>query len=433
MPAIAVVGAQWGDEAKGHIIDLLAERASLVVRCQGGPNAGHTVVTAQGTFRLHLVPCGALRPGVRSVIGHGVVVDPFGLLDELDTLAAAGVDPGALVLSERAQLIMPYHRRVDVLEERARGEAMIGTTGRGIGPAYADKASRAGLRVCDALGPSGRKELQRAALRGERLIRGFDDGAMGGEDAPAAAPREDIDSYIAAVERLRPYVGDALAVVHEALDRGETILLEGAQAALLDLDTGTYPFVTSSCTLVAGALAGAGVPPSALAATVGVYKAYPTRVGTGPFPSEMDPATGDRVREIGHEYGATTGRPRRCGWFDAVTARYSARLNGYSAVALTHLDVFDTFPTLRLCTGYRLRGETIHRVPALAADLASCEPIYEEAPGWRAPTTGARRPEELPDAARAYIARIEELVGVPVALVTVGPERDEAIELRPLL
>ncbi len=430
MPAIAVVGAQWGDEAKGHIIDLLAARASLVVRCQGGPNAGHTVVTAQGTFRLHLVPCGALRPGVRSVIGHGVVVDPFGLLDELDTLAAAGVDPSALVLSERAHLIAPYHRQLDVLEERARGEAMIGTTGRGIGPAYADKASRTGLRVCDALSPSGRQELRRAARHAERLIHGFDDGtAIDAETSPS----EDVDRYLEALERLRPYVGDTLTIVHDALDRGGTILLEGAQAALLDLDTGTYPFVTSSCTLVAGALAGAGVPPSALAATVGVYKTYPTRVGTGPFPSEMDGATGDLTREIGHEYGATTGRPRRCGWFDAVTARYSARLNGYSAVALTHLDVFDTFPTLRLCTGYRLRGAVIDRVPPLAADLAACEPIYEEVEGWRVPTNSARAVEDLPDAARAYIARVEELVGVPVALVTVGPERDEVVWLRPLL
>ncbi len=432
MPAIAVVGAQWGDEAKGHVIDLLAEHASLVVRCQGGPNAGHTVVTPRGTFRLHLVPCGALRPGVRSVIGHGVVVDPFGLLEELDTLAAAGVEPTSLLLSERAHLIMPYHRRLDLLEERARGEAAIGTTGRGIGPAYADKASRTGLRVCDALSPTGRKELQRAARRARRLIGSFD-AAAGAPDTPDADPGEDIDRYIEALERLRPYVGDALTVVHDALDRGETVLLEGAQAALLDLDAGAYPFVTSSCTLVAGALAGAGIPPSALKGTIGVYKAYPTRVGAGPFPSEMDFETGNTVREIGHEYGATTGRPRRCGWFDAVTARYSARLNGYSALALTHLDVFDGFPTLRLCTGYRLRGDVIHRVPPLAADLAACEPIYEDLSGWRRPTAAARRGEDLPDAARAFIARVEELVGVPVALVTVGPERDEAIHLRPLL
>ncbi len=438
MPAIAVVGAQWGDEAKGHIIDLLAGRASLVVRCQGGPNAGHTVVTERGTFRLHLVPCGALRPGVRSVIGHGVVVDPFGLLEELDTLAAAGVDLSSLLLSERAHLIMPYHRRLDLLEESARGEAAIGTTGRGIGPAYADKAARAGLRVCDALSPSGRKELQRAAQRARRLIGSFDDGAPGAPDAPnpntdPVDPVEEVDRYVEALERLRPYVGDALTVVHDALDRGETVLLEGAQAALLDLDAGAYPFVTSSCTTVAGALAGSGIPPSALTGTIGVYKAYPTRVGMGPFPSEMDAETGSRVREIGHEYGATTGRPRRCGWFDAVMARYSARLNGYSAVALTHLDVFDTFPTLRLCTGYRLRGERIDRVPPLAADLAACEPIYEEMPGWRQSTAGARRAEDLPRAAGAFIARVEELVGVPVAIVTVGPERDEAVSLRPLL
>jgi len=425
MPAVAVVGAQWGDEAKGHVIDLLAGRAALVVRCQGGPNAGHTVVTDGGTYRLHMVPCGALHPGVRSVIGHGVVVDPIGLLEELETLAAAGVDPSTVLLSERAHLIMPYHRQLDLLEERARGEGMIGTTGRGIGPAYADKASRAGLRLCDALSAGGRNRLFAAARRGARLVRAFD-----GEPGD---PNETADTYMAALEHLRPHVGDALTVVHEALERADTILLEGAQAALLDLDTGTYPFVTSSCTLVAGVLAGAGVPPSALTGCIGVYKAYPTRVGSGPFPSEMDAATASEVREIGHEYGATTGRPRRCGWFDAVTARYSARLNGYSAVALTHLDVFDTLPAIRVCTGYRLRGASLDRVPSLATDLAACEPVWEELPGWLESTADARGRDDLPPAARAYVKRVEELVGVSVALVTVGPHRDAAIELRPLL
>ncbi len=425
MPAVAVVGAQWGDEAKGHVIDLLAERAALVVRCQGGPNAGHTVVTDGGTYRLHMVPCGALHPGVRSVIGHGVVVDPIGLLEELDTLAAAGVDPSTVLLSERAHLIMPYHRQLDLLEEQARGEGMIGTTGRGIGPAYADKAARVGLRLCDALSDGGRGRLRAAARRGARLVRAFD-GEPGNPD-------EAVDTYMAALERLRPHVGDALAVVHEALEREDTVLLEGAQAALLDLDTGTYPFVTSSCTLVAGVLAGAGVPPSALSGCIGVYKAYPTRVGSGPFPSEMDAPTASEVREIGHEYGATTGRPRRCGWFDAVTARYSARLNGYSAVALTHLDVFDTLPAVRVCTGYRLNGAPMDRVPSLACDLAACEPVWEELPGWLESTADARTRDDLPPAARAYVERVEELVGVPVALVTVGPHRDAAIELRPLL
>ena len=425
MPAVAVVGAQWGDEAKGHVIDLLAGRAALVVRCQGGPNAGHTVVTDGGTYRLHMVPCGALHPGVRSVIGHGVVVDPIGLLEELDTLASAGVDPSTVLLSERAHLIMPYHRQLDLLEERARGEGMIGTTGRGIGPAYADKASRAGLRLCDALSAGGRNRLLTAARRGERLVRAF--------DGDPGDPNETADTYMAALERLRPHVGDALTVVHEVLERGDTVLLEGAQAALLDLDTGTYPFVTSSCTLVAGVLAGAGIPPAALTGCIGVYKAYPTRVGSGPFPSEMDAATASEVREIGHEYGATTGRPRRCGWFDAVTARYSARLNGYSAVALTHLDVFDTLPAIRVCTGYRLRGASLDRVPSLATDLAACEPVWEELPGWLQSTADARTFDDLPPAARAYVACVEELVGVPVALVTVGPHRDAAIELQPLL
>lgn len=424
MPAIAVVGAQWGDEAKGRVIDVLAERATLVVRCQGGPNAGHTVVTDAGTFRLHLVPSGALRPGVRSVIGHGVAVDPVGLLEELQSLQAAGIDTSTLVLSERAHLIMPYHRRLDELEEESRGEAQIGTTRRGVGPAYTDKAARSGLRVGDVLDPAGRTAVRTAARRAARLLRSYD-----ADDINPAT----VDRYVEALERLRPHVGDALAVVHDALDRGETILLEGAQAAMLDLDTGTYPYVTSSCTLVAGALAGAGVPPAALAGCIGVYKAYPTRVGTGPFPTEMDPATGIAVREIGHEYGATTGRPRRCGWFDAVTARHSARLNGYSALALTHLDVFDTLPVIRICTEYRLRGQEIDRVPASASELAACEPIYEDLPGWEQPTTEVRDAAALPPAASAYIARVEEIVGAPVALVTVGPRRDEAISLRPLL
>ncbi len=425
MPAVAVVGAQWGDEAKGRVIDLLAERAALVVRCQGGPNAGHTVVTDRGTFRLHLVPSGALRPGVRPVIAHGVVVDPVGLLEEIETLQQGGVDVSSLLLSERAQLIMPYHRQLDLLEEEARGEARIGTTGRGVGPAYADKAARTGLRICDVLAPSGRAALQTAARRAARLLRAF--------DAEAPPPDEAADECLDALERLRPYIGDALSVVHDALDRGELVLLEGAQAALLDLDTGTYPYVTSSCTLAAGALAGSGVPPLALQGCIGVYKAYPTRVGTGPFPSEMEPAIGAEVREIGHEYGATTGRPRRCGWFDAVTARYSMRLNGYSALALTHLDVYDTLDTLRICTGYRLHGAEMDETPPLASSLAACEPIYEEVQGWRESTRAARSPDELPAVARAYIARVEDLVGVPVALVTVGPHRDESVQLRPLL
>jgi len=424
MPAVAIVGAQWGDEAKGHIIDLLAEHASLVVRCQGGPNAGHTVVTDKGTFRLHMVPCGALHTGVRSLIGHGVVVDPVGLLEEFALLAAAGVDPSSVLLSERAHLIMPYHRQLDLLEEEARGEARIGTTGRGIGPSYADKASRVGLRVCDVLEPGGRAALATAIKRAARLIEAF-----GGVPQD---PQEMADRCIEALETLRPQVGDALTPVHDALERGETVLLEGAQAALLDLDTGTYPFVTSSCTLAAGVLAGAGIPPMALSGCIGVYKTYPTRVGAGPFPSEMDAETGSLVREIGHEYGATTGRPRRCGWFDAVTARYSMRLNGYSSVALTHLDVFDTLPTIKLCTGYRLHGAVLDRVPPCAADLAACQPIYEELPGWRCSTAAARTWDDLPSAAQTYVRRVEKMVGAPVSIVTVGPHREAAIVLQPL-
>jgi adenylosuccinate synthase len=361
---------------------------------------------------------------VRSIIGHGVVVDPIGLLDELETLRAAGVDTESVVLSERAHLIMPFHRQIDLLEEKARGESLIGTTGRGIGPTYADKASRTGLRVCDVLGGSGRVALRSVAQRAVRVLQTY--------EAADVSAEEIATDYLDAVERLRPIVGDTLAMVHDALERDETILLEGAQGALLDLDTGTYPYVTSSCTLAAGALAGSGVPPSELAGCIGVYKAYPTRVGTGPFPSEMAPDIDAEVREIGHEYGATTGRPRRCGWFDAVTARHSARLNGYSGLVVTHLDVFDTLPTLRICTGYRLRGSVVDRVPALASDLAACEPIYEELPGWRQSTAAIREPKDLPAAAHSYVERIQECVGVPVALVTVGARRDEAIYLRPL-
>ncbi len=421
MPAIAIVGAQWGDEAKGHVIDELAERSHMVVRCQGGPNAGHTVITGAGTFRLHLVPC-ALRPGVRPVIAHGVAVDPVGLLEEIETLQAAGIDLSSLLLSERAHLILPYHRQLDALEEHLLGEAQIGTTRRGIGPVYADKAARRGVRVCDALSAAGRKIVRQAVQRASRLLEFY------GEPAPDVDAT--VDACLEAVERLRPWVGDALDAVHTALARGETILLEGAQAALLDLDTGTYPYVTSSCTLVAGVLAGSGVPPAQLAGCVGVYKAFPTRVGSWPFPSEMETEVGNRVREVGQEYGATTGRPRRCGWFDSVTARHSARLNGYTALALTKLDVFDALPTIRICTAYRLNGAIIDRVPALAADLALCEPIYEELPGWQRPTTHARSLADLPPAARAYVERIEQIVGVPVARITVGPKRDEAVVVR---
>lgn len=428
MPAVVIVGGHWGDEGKGKVIDLLAQHAALVVRYSGGNNAGHTVVNALGRFAMHLIPSGIFHPATRCVIGNGVALDPGSLLAEIDLLQRAGINvEGRLFLSDRAHLVMPYHHLLDCLDEDGRGEAAIGTTRLGIGPAYADKAARLGLRVGELLEPEVFWDhLNFVMTQQNRLLRLV-------HDAQPLDIKEVYVQYMTYAERLRPFVAETGSLVRQALAEEKLVLLEGSQGTLLDLDHGTYPFVTSSGAGAHGAAMGAGIPPAAITRCLGVFKAYTTRVGAGPFPTELDDEMGDMLRERGHEYGTTTGRPRRCGWFDAMAGRYSVELNGLAAVALVRLDVLDSLPAVKICTGYRLAGTIINRFPAVASQLQACEPVYEELPGWDGPTTGARRPEDLPDQASAYLRRLEELLGCPISIVGVGPSREQIVYVRPVL
>jgi len=423
MSVVAVVGAQWGDEGKGRIIDLLAAKARLVVRYQGGSNAGHTVINPFGTFRLHLVPAGIFNPDVVCIVGNGVVVDPTVLLAEIDELAAHGVGVANLFLSDRAHVVMPYHAILDRLEEEARGDQRIGTTGRGIGPAYVDKVLRVGIRMVDLLDPATlRAKLKTVvALKNQLLTRIY--------GAPPVDGDAIFEEYRAYGARLARHVADTGAMLQRGVARGENVILEGGQGTLLDLDHGTYPYVTASSPTAGGSCAGAGIGPTRLDRALGVFKAYVTRVGAGPFPTELTGTAGEALRERGSEYGATTGRPRRCGWFDAVLARYSAQLNGFDAVAITKLDVLDEEPAIRICTGYRLDGRVVDTVPASLAEFSRCEPIYEEMPGWRRPTGHVRAIADLPVEAQRYVARLGELIGCPVELVSVGCSREQIIVL----
>ncbi len=421
MTATAVVGAQWGDEGKGRIVDYLAQRADMVIRFQGGDNAGHTVINEHGTFRLHIVPSGIFNPATQCIVGPGTVVNPDTLLAEMSELAAAGLDTGNLWLAERAHLILPYHRLLDGLEESARGGRQIGTTRRGIGPAYADKAARAGVRLGDLRRPAYLAERLAATLpQKNRTLAHFGQPALV------------LDDLLAQAEAWRKALGDrivdTLPPVRDAARRGAAILLEGQLGVMRDLDWGTYPFVTSSNPIAGGACVGAGLPPAAITRIIGVAKAYCTAVGAGPFPSELHDEVGARLREVGQEYGATTGRPRRCGWFDAVAMAYAAWLNGFTGLAITKLDVLDGLPELKICTGYRLDDEIIARVPD-TPDLARVEPVYETWPGWQISTRDARSWDALPEQARAYLNRLAELAGVPIAYVSVGPERDQLIAM----
>ncbi len=419
MTVTAVVGAQWGDEGKGRIVDYLAQHADMVIRFQGGDNAGHTVVNDRGTFRLHLAPSGIFNPATQCIVGPGAVVNPDTLLAELAELVAAGVDTGNLWLSERAHLILPYHRLLDGLEEAARGGQQIGTTKRGIGPAYADKAARTGLRLGDLLRPAHLRERLAASLAHKNLTL-----------AHFGQPPLALDDLLAQVEAWRAALGDrivdTLPRVQAAVRGGQAVLLEGQLGVMRDLDWGTYPFVTSSNPIAGGACAGAGLPPSAITEVIGVAKAYCTAVGAGPFPTELRDETGARLREVGGEYGATTGRPRRCGWLDGVALPYAAWLNGFTGLAITKLDVLDGLPELKICTGYRLEGQLIAHVPD-TPDYERCEPVYETWSGWAGSTRDARRWDDLPAAAQAYLRRITELAGVPIKYVSVGPERGQLI------
>ncbi len=424
MSGIVIVGAQWGDEGKGKVTDLLAEQAQVVVRYQGGNNAGHTVVVGQQTLKLHLIPSGIHRPGVLCVIGNGLVVDPRALVAEMDELEANGLDTSGLRISANAHLVMPYHLILDGIEEERRGGKSLGTTRRGIGPTYTDKVARYGLRVQDLLDMAIFEEkLSQALEQKDALLT-----AVYGKEPLAMEPI--LEEYGACAERLRPNIVDASLLVHKALTQGQNVLFEGAQGTLLDIDHGTYPFVTSSSPLAGGACTGVGIGPRQIDGVIGVSKAYTTRVGAGPFPTELTDAIGDHLVEVGREYGTTTGRRRRCGWFDGVILRYAARVNGLTGLALTKLDVLTGLHRLKICVGYEYDGQMLKEFPYQGAVLARCQPIYEEMDGWTDEISGARAYDELPPQARAYVARLEELAGVPIDLISVGPEREQTILLR---
>ncbi|HEX7224404.1 MAG TPA: adenylosuccinate synthase [Candidatus Limnocylindria bacterium] len=430
MSVIAVVGAQWGDEGKGRVVDYLADDAQLVIRYGGGNNAGHTVVNPHGHFKLHLIPSGIFHPGTRNLLGNGVVINPPALVTELDGLAAAGFDGDNLFISDRAHVVMPYHVLLDHLDERERGSAKIGTTSRGIGPAYVDKVARRGIRIVDLMEPDVfRARLAATIPRVRRLALGYADDEMA--DAIAEATDESLiaDAYLAAGERLRRHVVDGQALVDEALERGERILLEGQLGTMRDIDWGMYPYVTSSSPIPGGASLGAGLPAVKIDRVLGVVKAYTTAVGSGPLPTELEDVDGERLRERGEEYGTSTGRARRCGWYDAVAVRFSVRLAGYSSVALTKLDVLDGFERIRLAAAYRdpTDGREWTTVPASTSVYERLEPVYEDVDGWLADTTGCRTWADLPAAARAYVERLEALAGVPISHVSVGPERAQMI------
>ena len=429
MPVVAIVGAQWGDEGKGKIVDLLARKADMVVRYSGGNNAGHTVLNDQGEFKLHLVPAGAFNPNAVCVIGNGVVINPQALLDEIMALKEREVllTPGErLCISDRAHLVMPYHLLLDELEEKARGAKAIGTTRRGVGPAYMDKTARMGIRTGDL--------LDREALK-ERLdyVMDYKNSVLTKlYGVPPLSKDEVYQEYLSFGEQLAPYIRQTEVLIQEAMDRDDMIIMEGAQGTLLDSDFGTYPYVTSSASIAAGSALGAGISPTRINSILGVYKAYITRVGSGPMPTEITDSVGDQIREHAKEYGATTGRPRRCGWFDAVIGRYSTMVNGYTSMILTRLDVLDVLPRVKICTGYKLNGTIVTHPPSSSADLYKCEPVYEELDGWLTSTREASRFEELPAQARFYVKRLEELIGCPVDLIGIGPRREESIFLQPL-
>jgi len=421
MPATVVVGAQWGDEGKGKMANLLARDADVIVRYQGGNNAGHTIVIGDETFKLSLIPSGVVYPAVTAVIGNGCVVDPKVLLDEMDMLAARGVDPSNLRISANAHLIMPYHRKLDAVRERFLGRHQIGTTKRGIGPAYQDKYARTGIRVQDLFDPKILRDKLEAALKEKNglLTKVYNQLAM--EPAPIA------EEYLGYAARLRDYVADTSLLVWQAIRDGRNVVFEGAQGVLLDIDHGTYPFVTSSNPVGGGALTGAGVGPRDIDAVLGIAKAYISRVGSGPFPTELDDEIGNQMVEIGGEFGTVTGRRRRCGWLDAVALRYSVRVAGITELAIMKLDVLSSFPTLRIATAYDSLGDRYDEFPRQQRVLYNCTPIYEDFPGWETDITGVRAFDDLPAAARAYVERIEELAGVPVTLISVGPDREATI------
>jgi adenylosuccinate synthase len=430
MPVVAVIGAQWGDEGKGHIVDMLAERARLVIRYGGGNNAGHTVVNKRGTFKLHIVPSGIFDPSIVNVISSGVVIDPAELIAELEALRTAGIKIEKLFISDRAHVVMPYHIMFDQLEEQQRGEGKIGTTGRGIGPAYADKMARIGIRMGDLMHEETLLSRLRQALdiKNRMLTQLY--------GAQPLSLHEMFMRYLEFGARLEQHVTDTYPIIERAINKDIPILLEGAQGVLLDIDHGTYPYVTSSPPGTAGAAQGAGIAPTQISSVLGVFKAYTTRVGEGPFPTEVSGSEADVLRQIGTpwaEVGTTTGRLRRVGWFDAVLARYAVHVNGIDTLAITKLDVLDSLPRIKICIGYQRNDTALDYPPANISIFEAVEPIYEELPGWQTPTTGARTIADLPAAARAYVARLCEVVGARLGIVSVGPARDQVIMVENVL
>ncbi|VAX23834.1 Adenylosuccinate synthetase [hydrothermal vent metagenome] len=422
MPVKVIVGAQWGDEGKGKIVDMLTDGADIVARYQGGANAGHTVVVDGKEYILHLIPSGILHRGVTCIIGGGVVVDPEELIKEIDMLAGRGFNvEGQLFISGRAHLIMPYHKMLDKAVEGHSSSVKIGTTGRGIGPAYADKAARIGLRVADLLSPPKFKERLKKAVFQKNILF---EHAYGEKPIDHEAIYE---QYIGYTERIGALLTDCRAILTQAVASGKTILAEGAQGSMLDIEHGTYPFVTSSVSTSGGACAGLGLPPNSITEVIGIMKAYTTRVGEGPFPTELTDETGEKLRKEGGEFGATTGRPRRCGWLDCVVGKYAAEINGFTSIALTKLDVLDTFGEIKICTGYSLHGLQVNAMPEDVEALEFLSPVYETMPGWKTPTAGISSYDDLPEKAKDYIDRVEKLVGVPVSIVSTGQGREATI------
>ncbi|WP_026476789.1 adenylosuccinate synthase [Alkaliphilus transvaalensis] len=421
MPSVVIIGAQWGDEGKGKIIDYLAGEADVVVRAQGGNNAGHTVIVEDKKYAFHLMPSGVLYNDKKNVIGNGVVFDPEGFLKEIDILEAQGVDTSNVMIDERVHVIFPYHKKIDALEEDARGEDKIGTTKKGIGPCYMDKIERSGIRLGELLDREHFKSrLFSQVARKNKLIEKY-------YESQGFDPQEIFDTYCGYADRLKKYITDTTVIVHEALVEEKKVLFEGAQGTLLDIDLGTYPYVTSSHPTSGGFCIGAGVGPNMIGEVIGAVKAYTTRVGSGPFPTELHDETGNLIRTKGNEFGTTTGRPRRCGWFDGVMVKYTSRINGLTAISLMLLDVLSGFDKIKMCVGYQYKGEIIHHFPADLNKLAECKPVYKELDGWQEDITSIERYEDLPENAKKYIKAIEEYTQVPVKIISVGPKRSQTI------
>ena len=426
MPVIAVIGGQWGDEGKGKVVDLLAEQANVVVRFSGGDNAGHTVINQLGEFRMHLIPSGIFYPGVTCLIANGVVINPAALLAEVEDLKKHKISVSNLFISDRAHVIMPYHILLDGLEEKSRGKGAIGTTLKGIGPAFVDKIARMGIRICDLLDKDTFRKRLSIVLEHKNniLVKLY--------GAPPLSLDEVYEKYCKYAEQLAPFVRETDVLLRDALKRGKKVLLEGAQGTMLDLDFGTYPYVTSAAVGAASLSLGLGIGSMKIDGITAVFKAYTTRVGGGSFPTELLDECGNLIRERAHEYGTTTGRPRRCGWFDGVAARYSSEVNGLTSAAITRFDILDTFPTIKVCTAYKVGRTTYHRPPANPTLLEKCQPVYEELEGWQCPTSDIRRFKDLPPLAKAYVKKMEKLIGCPVSIISVGPAREQTIIVKPI-